>query len=161
MRRCIGGASPILGVCPSRPPSKRRGTGPRGAPCAPPLGAPRPPMKNGAQGAGAVDPASPSGHYVEAPAAALLPLLARREFPKSRPTAGAMLISPMLFILAGSRLARFTSRRRDRQGKSAHQRCPHSFSSRSAAGRRGRGRSEPGYPANAAGGGNPRSHIAP
>lgn len=38
---------------------------------------------------GAVGPASPSGHYVEAPAAALFPALARREFPKSRPLGGA------------------------------------------------------------------------
>lgn len=37
---------------------------------------------------GAVGPASPSGHDVEAPAAALFPLLARREFPKSRPLGG-------------------------------------------------------------------------
>jgi hypothetical protein len=61
-------------------------------------------MKSGAQGAGAVGPAFPSGHDVEAPAAALVPLLARREFPKSRPAAGAMLISPMLFIFPGLRL---------------------------------------------------------
>lgn len=58
----------------------------------------RPPMKSGAQGAGAVDPAFTAHHSVEAPAAALVPLLARREFPKSRPTASAMLISPMLSI---------------------------------------------------------------
>ncbi len=43
----------------------------------------------GVRDAGAVGPASPSGHYVEAPAAALLPALARREFPKSRPLGGA------------------------------------------------------------------------
>ena len=45
-----------------------------------------PPMshENGTQGAEAVGPASPSGHYVEAPAAALIPLIGRREFPKSR-----------------------------------------------------------------------------
>lgn len=42
------------------------------------------PHANGAQRAAAVDPASPSGHYVEAPAAAFFPLPARREFPKSR-----------------------------------------------------------------------------
>lgn len=54
--------------------------------------------KSRAQGAGAVGPASPSAHDIEAPAAALVPLLARREFPESRPAAGAMLISPMLSI---------------------------------------------------------------
>lgn len=53
---------------------------------------------------GAVGPASPSGHHVEAPVAALVLLLARRELPKSRPAAGAMLISPVLFIFSGSRL---------------------------------------------------------
>lgn len=42
------------------------------------------PHANGAQRAAAVDPASPSGHYVEAPAAAFFPLPALREFPKSR-----------------------------------------------------------------------------
>lgn len=47
---------------------------------------------------GAVGPASPSGLYVEAPAAALFPPFARREFPKSRPSGAAMLISPILFI---------------------------------------------------------------
>ncbi len=48
---------------------------------------------------GAVGPASPSGHYVEAPAAALSPALARREFPKSHPRVAAMLISPILFMI--------------------------------------------------------------
>jgi len=71
------------------------------------------PDENGAQRAGAVDPASPSSHDVEAPAAALVPLFARREFPKSRPAAGGMLIFPMLFIVSGVRRVRFTSRRRD------------------------------------------------
>lgn len=41
----------------------------------------------------------PAGRYAEAPAAALVPPLAWREFPKSRPAAGAMLISPILFIV--------------------------------------------------------------
>jgi hypothetical protein len=50
---------------------------------------------------GAVGPASPSGLYVEAPAAALFPPSARREFPKSRPSGAAMLISPILFIFLG------------------------------------------------------------
>ncbi|KWV48686.1 hypothetical protein AS026_11980 [Rhizobium altiplani] len=72
-------------------------------------------MKTERKKRGAVDPASPSGHFVEAPAAALFPLLARREFPKSRPAAGAMLISPIFFIFAGSRRARFTSRWRDQK----------------------------------------------
>lgn len=65
-----------------------------------------PPMpdESGTQRAGAVDPASPMGHYVDAPAAALVPLFACREFPKSRPAAGAMLISPMLFIISGARV---------------------------------------------------------
>lgn len=40
--------------------------------------------------------------------------LARREFPKSRPATGAILISPMLFIISESRRARFISRRCDR-----------------------------------------------
>ena len=96
---------------------ERRGAGTRGAPGAPPLDTPRPPHENGAQRAGALGPASPSGNSVEAPAAALLPRPARRGFPKSRLPAGAMLISPMLFILARPRQARFTSRRRDRQGE--------------------------------------------
>jgi len=79
---------------------ERRAPGARGAPGAPPLEAPRPPVKNGVQGAGAVGPASPSGRNAEVPAAAPVPHLARREFPKSRPPAGAMLISPILFILS-------------------------------------------------------------
>ena len=53
------------------------------------------------------------GNFVEAPAAALVPLPARREFPKSRPAAGAMMISPMPFIVS-------RSRPRDRRSESAH-----------------------------------------
>lgn len=41
--------------------------------------------RDGVRGAGAVGPSSSSSHFVEPPAAALSPLLARREFPKSRP----------------------------------------------------------------------------
>lgn len=42
-------------------------------------------FRDGVRGAGAVGPGSSSSHFVEPPAAALSPLLAGREFPKSRP----------------------------------------------------------------------------
>lgn len=87
----------------SRPPS-------RGSPEAPPLELPAPPdiqssilrqMRLYAErrGRGQSVPPHPLGRYAEAPAAGLCPSAARREFPKSRLAAGAMLISPMLFIV--------------------------------------------------------------
>ena len=44
-------------------------------------------------------PPHPPGRFAEAPAAGPHPPVAWREFPKSRLAAGAMLISPMLFIV--------------------------------------------------------------
>ena len=87
----------------SRPPS-------RGSPEAPPLELPAPPdiqssilrqMRLYAErrGRGQSVPPHPLGRYAEAPAAGLCPSAARREFPKSRLAAGAMLIAPILFIV--------------------------------------------------------------
>ncbi len=134
---------------------ERRATGVMGAPGAPPLETPRRPVKNGAQATGAVDPSSPSGRYAEAPAAARLPALARREFPKSRPPAG-----PMLILRYSSLFPKYAALGSPRPARSTRQSLRVvSFSSRSAAGRCGRGRSEP--QASEAGGGSLRSHIAP
>lgn len=46
----------------------------------------------------ALDTTSPSVRYSEAPAAALSPAFARREFPIVCPTADAILISPLLSL---------------------------------------------------------------
>ena len=51
------------------------------------------------RGRGQSVPPHPLGRYAEAPAAGLCPSAARREFPKSRLAAGAMLIAPILFIV--------------------------------------------------------------
>jgi hypothetical protein len=66
-----------------------------GLPKAPAPRTPLPAHLNGAPQAGAVGPASPTGRFTEAPAAAHIPPTTQREFPKSRPQAGAMLISPI------------------------------------------------------------------
>lgn len=57
---------------------------------------PCPAPANGAQRAAAVGPGSPSGHYVEPPAAAFLPPAARREFRKSH------LAPPLCFLRCSS-----------------------------------------------------------
>lgn len=66
-RRRVEPMSPF--ACPSHYPSGVR-SGREGCPWPPSKLPARP--ENGAQGAGAVGPASPPGHYVEAPAAALI-----------------------------------------------------------------------------------------
>ncbi len=88
----------------------------RGAPRSPAPRTPLPARQNGAPRAGAVGPASPAGRFAEAPAAALLPPATQRECPKSRPEAGAMLISPIFAFFTGSGRARCAAHRRVRFG---------------------------------------------
>ncbi len=57
------------------------------------------PVEKRSAGSGAVDPASPSGRYAEAPAAALIPLLRIENSRNPALVGGAMLISPILFFL--------------------------------------------------------------
>ncbi len=57
------------------------------------------PVEKRSAGSGAVDPASPSGRYAEAPAAALHPLPRVENSRNPALVGGAMLISPILFFL--------------------------------------------------------------
>lgn len=89
-------------ACPSPPRAAPDRT--RGAPRPRPSNSPARPGKCGALRAVAVGPGSPCGPLCLASCGCAPSALARREFPKSRPAGGAMLISPMLFIVGGPRL---------------------------------------------------------
>ncbi len=70
-----------------------------GRPEAPPLELPCPPVKTERRKRAQSVPPPLAGRFAEAPAAALLPPATPREFPKSRPKAGAMLISPIFALV--------------------------------------------------------------
>ncbi len=68
---------------------------------------------NGTTRAGSVGPASPAGAMLRLLRLTLLPPVSCRELPKSRRSGGAMLISPVLFIvMQGAAMPRDGKRRR-------------------------------------------------